>query len=359
MKSKNNNFSERGIVRLTGNEKAILKMLLQDSRTPDANIGQKLRISSQAVSKIKRKLKQLDIIRNYVTDLDYSKLGINTFALVLLEISPFDFEKNQEDKFMLKNSIGFYKVFKNDITHIALFAFRNLEELDKYFDFLHSKYSGYIKIKNVYTFPVQSLLKHSFNNLFSLLVKEFGKEKFPVPSSLNYHLEEKKKNGTEELSSNEKNVLKSLIKDSRMSCQRIASELNNGNLTISGINKIKKRLEDRKIIRNYSIDLNYEKLGANVLSFLFINKKRDCWDLKDGLYKWAIESPNVIGCYKLNENSSSVLFCAFRSLKELENYFNHLQSQNENLLELEKVYIISPNGIIQDTSFDLFNTVLK
>jgi len=359
MNSKINGFSEKGTIRLTGNEKAILKALLKDSRTPDIEIGSKLKISSQAVSKIKRKLKHLNLIKGYVTDLDYSKLGINTFALVLLEISPLDFEKPQEDKLMLKNSIGFYRVFKNDITHIALFAFRNLEELDKYFDSLHSKYSEHIKIKNVYTFPVQGLLKHSFSGLFSLLVKEFGKEKFPVPSSINYYSEEEKKNGTEKLSSNERNVLKSLIKDSKISCQKIASELGNSNITISAINKIKKRLESRKIIRNYSIHLNYEKLGVGVLSFFFINRKKDCWDLKDGLLKWAIEDPNVVGCYKLNENSLSVLFCAFRNLEELENYSNHLQSQNKNLLELEKVYIVSYNGAIKDSPSDLFNMVLK
>jgi len=359
MKSKINNFSEKGITRLTGNEKTVLKILIKDSRTADIEIGNKLKISSQAVSKIKRKLKQLNLIKGYVTDLDYSKLGINTFALVLLEISPFSFEKHQGDKSILKNAIGFYRVFKNDITHIALFGFRNLEELDKYFDSLHSKYSEHIKIKNVYTFPVQGLLKHSFDGLFFLLVREFGKEKFPVPSSVDYHLEEKKKNETEKLSSNERNVLKSLIKDSKISCQRIASELDNSNITISGINKIKKRLEDRKIIRNYSIHLDYEKLGVNVLSFFFINKKKDCWDLKDGLCKWAIENPNVIGCYKLNENSLSVLFCAFRSLKELENYFNHLQSQNRDILELEKVYIISSNGVIKDSPSDLFRMVLE
>jgi len=67
----------------------------------------------------------------------------------------------------------------------------------------------------------------------------------------------------------------------------------------------------------------------------------------------------VVGCYKLNENSLSVLFCAFRSLKELENYFDHLQSKNRNLLELEKIYIISSNGVIKDSSSDLFSMVLE
>ena len=358
MRPKFNDINEKNIIRLTGNERIVLKILLKNSRTSDVEIGNKLKISSQAISKIKRKLKQKGLIKSYVTNLDYSKLGINTFALVLLEISSLGFEKNYENKLILKNSIGFYRVFKNDITHIALFAFRNLEELDTYFDSLQSKHYEHVKIKNIYTFPIQGFLKHSLDNLFFLLVKEFGKEKSPVPASIGYYLEEKKKNKTEKLSTNERDVLKLLVKDSKISCKRIASELGNSSITISGINKIKRRLEDRGIIKNYSTYLDYEKLGVNVLSFFFINKKKDCWDLKDGLCKWAIESPNVIGCYKLNENSLSVLFCAFRNLKELENYCHHLQSQNRDLLELEKVYIISPNGIIKDSSSDLFSSVL-
>jgi len=357
MRSKVNNFSENGI-RLTRNEKTILKILLKDSRISDIDIAQKLKISSQAVSKIRSKLGNKKIIKDYIVNLDYSKLGINTFAFVLLEILPHDLKKCFENKEVLKNSIGLYKVFKNDINHIGLFGFKSLEELDEYFDFIHSKCSDYIKIKKVYTFPAQGLLKHSFSSLFSLLVKEFGKEKIPVPSSVDYHLEEKKKNKAEKLSFNERNVLKSLIKDSKISCNRIASELDNSNITISGINKIKKRLEDRKIIKNYSVRLDYEKLGVDVLSFFFINKKKDCWDLKDGLWKWAVEDPNVVGCYKLNEDSMSVLFCAFRSLNELETYCNTLEAKNKGLLKIDKIYITSPKGIVEGSTSNLFNYVL-
>jgi len=358
MKSKINNFSEKETIRFTGNEKSILKILLQNSRVSDIDIAQKLKISSQAVSKIRAKLRNKKIIKDYIVNLDYSKLGINTFAFVLLEIPSHSLKKCFENKRVLKNSIGLYKVFKNDINHIGLFGFKNLEELDEYFDFINSKCSDYIEIKNVYTFPIKGLFKHSLSNLFFLIITEFGKEKYPVPKFFDYYLDEKKNFKAEKLSINEKEILKLLVKDSKISCNKMASELGNSSITVSGINKIRKRLQEKGIIKHYSILLDYEKLGINILSFIFVNKKKEFWEFKDGFSKWASESPNVIGCYELSQNSLNVLFCGFRNLDELENYCNTLEIQNNGLLRIDKIYITSPKGIIKDSTSDLFNYVL-
>ena len=353
------NSSQNGNLRLTGNEKTVLKILLKNSRASDIEIAQKLKISSQAVSKIRTKLRNKKIIRDYVVNLDYSKLGINTFAFVLLEIPSHSIKKCLENKKVLKNSMGLYKVFKNDISHIGLFGFKNLEELDEYFDFINSKCSDYIKIKNVYTFPGKGLFKHSLDNLFFLIVEELGKEKYPVPKFFDYHLDKREKIKFEKLSMNEKEILKFLIKDCKISCNKIASELGDSSITVSAINKIRKRLQEKGVIKNYSILLDYEKLGINIFSFIFVNKKKEFWDFKDGFSKWASDSPNVIGCYKLNQNSLNVLFCGFRNLDELENYCSALESQNNGLLGIDKIYITSPKGIIKDFPSDLFDMVLK
>ena len=44
---------------------------------------------------------------------------------------------------------------------------------------------------------------------------------------------------------------------------------------------------------------------------------------------------------------------------ELEKYYYQLQSQNKDLLEIGKIYISSNNGILKDSSLDLFNSVLR
>lgn len=348
------------VIRLTNNEKVVLKMLLEDGRISDVDIANKLRVSSQAVSKIKRKLKSRKIIDGHVMNLDYGALGVNTFALALLETT--EFEKCLEDEKVLKNSIGFYKVFKNDISHIGLFAFNNLEELDEYFDLLHSRHFDSITVKHVYTFPMKGLLKHSPNDLFVQMIKEFGKEKSPVPMSLDHCVEDRQSSKFKKLSATERNVLNLLLQNDKITCKGIASQLSlkddpvvpdGVDMTISGVNKVKKRLEEKKVIKNYSVRLNYNRLGVNILSFIFVKKKKDGWDLCDGFFRGVTDSPNVIGCYKLNHGSSSVLFCGFRNLGELEYYCEELEAQNKNLLKVEKVYIASPSGIVRSSLGDI------
>jgi DNA-binding Lrp family transcriptional regulator len=346
------NPKENPAIRLTVNEKTVLKMLLQNGQTSDINIANKLKVSSQAVSKIKRKLRSKKIIDGQTIDLNYGALGVNVFALALLETS--DFEKCLEDESILNNSIGFYKVFKNDIDHIGLFGFNNLEELDNYFDFLHSHYFESIKVKHVYTFPMKSFFKHSSNDLFFQIIKELGKEKRPVPISLNQHRESNNENNNfKKINDTEKKVLKLLLQNDGITCRGIVSQLEGVDVTVSGVNKIKKRLEEKNIIKNYSVKLNYEGLGINILSFIFVNKKKGCWDLKEGLFNGASGNPSVIGCYKLNQNSLSVLFCGFRNLAELEYYCMELERQNRDLLNIEKIYIASPKGIIKNSMTDI------
>jgi DNA-binding Lrp family transcriptional regulator len=347
------NSVENNVTRLTGNEKIVLRMLLQDGQIPDVDIANKLRVSSQAVNKIKRKLNNRKIIRGRRVNLDYGALGVNTFALALLETSPYRFEECLEDENVLRNSIGFYKVFKNDISHIGLFGFTNLEELDEYFDFLHSNYSDYVKVKHVYTFPIKGFFKHSPDDLFFQMIKEFGKEKSPVPMILDHCVKERDSVIFKRLNISEKNVLRLLLQNDRITCREIASRLGGDGLTTSGVNKIKKRLEEKGVIKNYSVKLNYEKLGINILSFIFVNKKKGCWDLEDGLFRGVSENPSVIGCYKLSHNSLSVLFCGFRDLRELESYCLELENQNEDLLSIQKIYIASPNGIIKNSLADV------
>ena len=70
----------------TKNEKKVLKLLLVNSRISDTEIANNLKISSQAVGKIRRKLEQ-SVVESYGINLNYSKLGIQTFALALSKLN--------------------------------------------------------------------------------------------------------------------------------------------------------------------------------------------------------------------------------------------------------------------------------
>ena len=166
---------KRKFTRLRLKEKTALKMLLMDGRTSDAHIAQKMKISPPAARKIRKKLENIGAIEGYLVDLDYSVLGINTCAMAMIEI-PESTSQNWEEKILSPNLISLYKVQKNSFTHIALFAFRDVQEIYEFFSQLAEKDNS-IRVKKIYTFPLKGMRKNSSVQLFNKFVMEFGSEK--------------------------------------------------------------------------------------------------------------------------------------------------------------------------------------
>lgn len=171
------------MVKLTLNEKKTLKMLISNGRVSDTEIAKKLRITKQAVGKIRRKLETSGIIKSYLPKLDYGKMGINTFAIGILKFTPKAWEDmgeiGIEDKLTgLPHVIDVYRIPEGSATHIALYGFRDLTELDKYFHTIKTiaSLNQYIEIQKVYVFSHHSLIKNSPSQLFHKIIDEMGKE---------------------------------------------------------------------------------------------------------------------------------------------------------------------------------------
>ena len=145
------------MVNLTRNERKSLNLLLENGRITDTEIAKKLKITKQAVGKIRRKLEGLEIIKGYRAELDYGKLGINTFAIAILKFTPKSWEElgelGIEKKIAeLSHVIDVYRIPEGSATHIALCGFKDLTELDRYFRKFQSlsSFSQCIQIKKIY-----------------------------------------------------------------------------------------------------------------------------------------------------------------------------------------------------------------
>jgi DNA-binding Lrp family transcriptional regulator len=161
-------------------------LLLANARISDAEVARNLRVTSQAARKIRQKLEKERLIKRYTAILDYEKLGVKAFAIAMMRATPDAIEKFGMDVIQ-KNSkdpsiISFFRIPRGDITHIALFGFRNLDELDNYFHIMQTKFAKYIEIRRIYVFSSKSFLKQSSAPLFDKIIEDFGKEKFlPKP----------------------------------------------------------------------------------------------------------------------------------------------------------------------------------
>ncbi len=151
-------------MKLTKNEKKVLNLLLINARISDSSIAKKLKISSQAVGKIRKKL-EISIIDSYSTNLNYGKLGIKTFAIALAKLTAEGMDKGEleiERKLLNEsNIINVYRVPNQNITHIILYGFMNINDLDEFFHSIKKKQElyKYIENKDLFTFSDHSLIK--------------------------------------------------------------------------------------------------------------------------------------------------------------------------------------------------------
>jgi len=181
-------------MKLTKNEERTLGLILLKPNIKNQEIADKLSLTSQAIGKIKQNLRKKGILKGYEAILDYEKMGIKLFALSLVKIMPKAFRKYEKEEInkMLQpsNVITLFTIPQTNITHIILYAFRDIAEYDNYFRILQSKLAGLIEIKETYVFSNESFIKNSSVDLFFKILSESGKEK-EMPAPLKPKIKEK------------------------------------------------------------------------------------------------------------------------------------------------------------------------
>ena len=170
---------------LTRNERRVLKFLIENGRASDTELSQKLNITSQAVGKIRKKLEKEEIIKSYTTVIDYEKIGIKVFAVALFKFIPEVWktlkDRDVDERMRGSNIINFYRIPEGDVTHIVVYGFRSMDELDHYFHVLQTDRGHISEIRKLYIFSAKSLKKNSPNDLCIKVLKEWGYEQLPRP----------------------------------------------------------------------------------------------------------------------------------------------------------------------------------
>lgn len=166
---------------LTKNEKRTLKLLIENARASDAEIARTLKITPQAVGKIRKKLEKEGIIKGYETKIDYQKIGINVMAIALFHFTAearktILTEEDVNERIKGPHIINFYRVPEGEVTHIVTYGFRSLEELDNYFHILQTERGHISEIKQLFIFSAKSMRKNTDKELMLKVLEEYGKE---------------------------------------------------------------------------------------------------------------------------------------------------------------------------------------
>ncbi|MDI6730644.1 MAG: winged helix-turn-helix transcriptional regulator [Candidatus Altarchaeum sp.] len=169
-------------MKFTRNERKVLEYLIENAKITDSEIAEKLHITSQAVGKIRKKLEIIGIIKGYHAVVDLEKTGIKVIAIGMFKFNIDAFSESENIKECIDTDItkriqnhliiNFYRLPEGNITHIVVYGFKSVDELDSYFHALQAKRGHISELKNLYILSIKSMKKSSPNDLLVKLLKE-------------------------------------------------------------------------------------------------------------------------------------------------------------------------------------------
>ena len=163
---------------LSHNEREVLKLLIENGRITDTEISKKLDITPQGVGKIRKKLEDKGPIKGYSVKPDYSMLGIGVFAIGIFKFVSGRWgvseDKDIRERIKGEHIIATYRVPEGDVTHIVVYGFRTLEELDDYFQNLQNQRKEVSELKKLYILSEKSLIKDSAEQLLLKVIDKMG-----------------------------------------------------------------------------------------------------------------------------------------------------------------------------------------
>jgi DNA-binding Lrp family transcriptional regulator len=160
------------------------------------------------------------------------------------------------------------------------------------------------------------------------------------------------------LNKNELSVVKHLINNSRTSDAAVARTLN---ISLQAVRNIRKKLEKRQLIKNYSTVLDYEKLNINVFAIAMYKVTPQAWqDFNEAtIEKWLLH-PIVTGFYRIPHGElTHVIHYGFRDMIEMNNSFQTLQSRFGSYIEVVRVLPVCNGNIVKESHSSLVNFILN
>jgi len=124
----------------------------------------------------------------------------------------------------------------------------------------------------------------------------------------------------EGLDDTDKEILKILSRDGKRSHRSIAEDLNKSAITVK---RHIDELEKKEIIRNYSITINYEKLGYDFIALIELTiSKGEMIKVEEQIGN----EPNVFAVYDITGTYDAVILARFKTRQELNELVKKINS---------------------------------
>lgn len=160
------------------------------------------------------------------------------------------------------------------------------------------------------------------------------------------------------LTKNDQKVLKIIIQHAKMPDKDIAKKIG---LSPQAIFKIRRKLEQKGIIKGYQPVLDLKKIGINIMAVLVINLTPEVWDIYTDVQiaQRIRKIPYVVNAYRvLESNASHILVMGFRDIHQMDRYLARLQTRFAREIEIKKIYTLSIDKVITESQVGLLYEIL-
>ncbi|MCX6706709.1 MAG: Lrp/AsnC family transcriptional regulator [Candidatus Woesearchaeota archaeon] len=150
--------------KLTKNEREVICCLLDNARIPDLHMAEKLKISTQAIGKIRKRLEDDKIIKGYSASIDLDRVGISSHAIALIKVKPELWQKGSESVKKkideMSNLTCLCRISRSDVCAVGMFVFKNNSELEDYFHEMQQ--DGSFEVVDLFQFSEKSIIKDDY-----------------------------------------------------------------------------------------------------------------------------------------------------------------------------------------------------
>lgn len=148
------------------------------------------------------------------------------------------------------------------------------------------------------------------------------------------------------LTNNEKKVLKKIIEEGRIADTDMAKSMN---LSQQGIFRIRRKLEDSGVIEGYYPNINFKKIGINLIQVLGVKLNPIVWKTKkeSEITLQLKKIPYVFHAYRITGyDITYMLTLGFRDIHQKDRFMKKLETLFIEQMEIKWSYNFSVENII-------------
>lgn len=152
------------------------------------------------------------------------------------------------------------------------------------------------------------------------------------------------------LTKHEKEVLKLLLDDGKLSDIFIANKIN---ISTQAVGRIRKRLEE-DVIKGYSINLNTKMLGLNLIAIIKIKFNNLDPKKLEEVEKEMMKEPSALQVLKLISGEGSyAIIAGFKDMEELDKTAKEYKKRSVHNYQIEDIISLPLNCLLKNSPNEL------